>query len=1552
MGAAGKFRDHTAPMAMHVLTSNNVRSQLPIHENGSCSIIAGAFNTEYDDRFWHWAWDYFWGLGPIPCNEEGESTGNLSVRGIYRWTGKVLRWFGILLLAVAILGVSCALILLWPPVQNRVVDLLGAQASEKLGTEVRVGHVMISPWGQLIMDEVFIADLEGDTLISVGSLRLKSLRVHPRSRILKVGGVVLGDARFAMSTPIGGTKSNLTLLLDKLSGADSTASSDSWTVICKRFNIQELHFSFHDRNVDRIPFGVDFSHVDVTHANIVGRDFLLLGDSIHAVLREFRLEEHSGLRVDELSGATAVTSRGIVVEGMQLRTPTSHAMGRFAMSTERWTDYNNFNELVVMDLDLDTSRIDFSDIAYFVPELEGVDYPIRLSGRMRGTVAELKGRGLSVSFGDRSWFTGTAEFSGLPDIANTFMVLNVDEMRTDHRDIARIPVPPFTSHATMIVPPELERVGMVSFSGNFTGFTRAFTAFGTAHTQIGSIKTDLSYELDTLTNSFSISGRVNTPGFDLGALLGARTLGPVAANVRLSANGRSLTTMIADLEGTLPMVTVNGTRVTGITTKGRLEKNLFNGELSTADPNLVMHFKGLADLRGRWPLVDFEAEVQHMDLRALGFVDTPGYNSLKLDVAADGRLSPDSLLGALHLEDISYCVGSVDHELGDILLRSGRQAGMNNLELDATFAKARVEGMFLPTLLWDLAENTVYSVFPALRNDVVYDHPEQWFDFEVVTGESDAVLDLFVPGLAIAPGSTVRGALDSRSFDIDLTASIPHLVYGTTVLDTVEVVLDKTMDVLVFSVRSDKQTFKDSTWFIGSSATGIAYQDEVEVTLAWDGSNNGTNGQLDLAGQVRSMHAMDLDLLPSTLYFGRGNWVNQDVAHFAIDSSTVRVDSLVLWNGEQRMAFHGGISRDPEVAMFFEMEDVRLENLSPVYDGPRLSGSVGGDGEVYDLYGTPYLSSYLCVDSVHVVEKLVGDVKFTAAWSKAQGYVDLSGAITRGPVKALDFKGRMEPANDNKLDVDLLLDRFDLTFIEPYLPEGISRIQGLVTGTIDVSGNLVHPEVNGEVDMVDAGLRIDYLNTLYRFTHKVKIAPDMFALDLVTLFDEEGHSARIGGTILHNGLKNWNFNVWGEMNDLMVLNTTERDNSLYYGKAYANGELEVSGSVDLLEITVDARTSPGTDIHFPVGGSTEVSDIGFVRFTSGDTSALSEQVVDLSGIALDLNVEVTPDALFEIIFDPTVGDIMSGRGRGDIEMTVNNAGEFRMLGQVELTDGDYLFTLRNVVNKRFVVAPGGRIIWYGDPFDAQLDLQALYKVRAPLYDIMFEKNEAYKKRVPVDVVMRLRDKLLNPEIGFEVRLPTVDENVRTQVNSVLSTEQELNRQVFALIVLNRFVQPPSYSGAGTPGTGGNIAETTTSELLSNQVSNWLSKMSDDFDLGVNYRPGDRITQDELEVAMSTQLFNERLLLSTNLGVAYGAQNSSTGNTLIGDFQVEYLLTPEGRLRLKAFSVSNDQNLTRTDQVNTTQGAGVAYREEFRTFSELWQRLMNNFRPSEKDRKFD
>ncbi len=1464
----------------------------------------------------------------------------------------MVRWIGVLLLAFAILVVAAGLLLLWPPVQNRVVHWLSTEASETLGTDVRVGRVLLSPWGQFLLEDVYIADLDRDTLFAADVIRVKALRVHPRAKVIAVGGFELNGSRFALRTPKGGTKSNLTLLLDKLASADTTSSDASWRVRCKRFAIEDLHFSFHNTNTEPIPFGVDFEHVDVTHAHIAGRDLSVEGDSIRARLFRFQLHERSGLDVDELSGMVALSGRGIHVDGLKLATPSSEAEGELTFTTEAWVDYNDFNDRVNMRLDLDTALIDFSDIAYFAPELEGIKYPVRISGRVRGTVAELKGRGLNVGFGDHSRFIGSAEFSGLPDIANTFMIVDVNDLVTDHSDLSKLPLPPFTSGETLELPSEAKELGRIGFSGNFTGFTRAFTAYGRTTTNVGNVNTDISYERDTITEVFTIAGRVITEGVDLGPLIGTSTLGPLAANVRLKASGKSFRALKADLDGTLPLLTVNRKAITGITLNGHLEKNLFNGELDTHDEDLRMHFKGLADLRGRWPLVDFTAEVGHMDLYALGVVEKPGYNSLQLDIKADGRLSPDSLLGTLALRDISYCVGADEHDLGDVFIRSGREFGQNILELTSDAVSARVEGTFLPTRLVELTTNTVYSVFPALRNDVVYTQAEQHFTFEVVTGNTGPVLDLFAPSLSIDPGATVTGALDSRSFDIDLTAKIPSISYGTSRFDSVEVIMDKTLDVLAFSVNSTRQTFKDSTWFSGSSATGIVYQDEVEAALGWRSSNSGTNGQLDVVGQVRGTRSMDLDLLPSTLFFGRGNWANTSTAHFRIDSSEVALDSLVLLNADQRLALGGALSRDPSKAMNFDLLNVRLENIAPLVNGPLLQGAVTGDGRVFDVYGATYLTSYLCADSVRIKDKPVGDIKFNAGWSEGQGSIDLNGELTRGPIKALDFFGRLEPQKENKLSLDLVFDRFDLAFIEPYLPGSLRDIQGLVTGTVDVTGTLAEPLVNGVLDMEDAGLRIDYLNTLYTFTHQVKIAPDMFALDLVTLRDEEGNTARIGGTILHKGLSDWNFNVWGEMNNLMVMNTSLAENSLYYGKAYANGELEVSGSIDLLEITLDASTGPGTDIHFPLGGSTEVSDFGFIRFATSDSAEVDEQLVDLSGVTLDMKVHVTPDAHFELIFDPKIGDIMAGRGRGDIEMNVSQAGDFRMLGQVELTEGDYLFTLRNVVNKRFTVVPGGRIVWFGDPFDAQLDIQATYRVRAPLYDIMYEKNEAYKKRVPVDVVMRLRDKLMNPSIGFEVRMPTVDENVRTQVNSVLSTEQELNKQVFALMVVNRFVQPQSYTGGGAPSETANFFGTTGSELLSNQISNWLSKLSDDFDLGVNYRPGDNITQDEVEVALSTQLLNERLLLSTNVGVSSGAQRSTTNNQIIGDFQLEYLLTPEGRLRAKVFSIGNDQNLTGANQSLTTQGAGVAYREEFSTWGEFWQKLLNNFRKDENDRKFN
>lgn len=1471
----------------------------------------------------------------------------------YHWLKLILRGIGTVVLFVLALVVIFLLLISIPAVQRSVAKYAGHLATEQLGAEVRIGSIYVQPLGPIVLRDVYVGDLRNDTLFAIGLLKVKGVGVDAKAQTIILNAFELENGRFALATAADDEHSNLTNLFAQFEEEDTTTTSAIWTIRANRFVIDGLHFSFHDDRVPMKPFGIDFSHVDVTKASLAGYKLAVIGDSITAHLEQFSLRERSGFRVDQLTGVANVSGTGIIVDSLALRTPVTSIEGRMQFSSENWSSYSRFIDEVMMRVDLKPSRLDFADISFFASELEGVHLPISVQGNVRGTISELKGRNLDIAFGERSIFRGSAELSGLPDIENTFMLLDLDELLTDHGDLAQLPAPPFISGDRLKVPLELKELGMIKFRGNFTGFIRSFTAYGVASTAIGGLRTDISFERDTLSKDFSLSGRIATDNIRLGPLLHADILGPLAANIRINAKGKDLAGMRAEVEGDFPFFTLNGVRLTGISAKGKLERNLFNGALTVNDNALILDFEGLADMRGRWPLVDFRAELDHANLTALGIAPFDGYNTLRMDVDAQGRLSPDSLLGKLSMRDIAFCRGDQEHELGDIELVSSRMEGENVLNLNASFVDVEVIGDFLPTRLPRTIENVIYSVFPSLEEKVDFAEAEQNFRFTLETKNTGPVLDLVMPGLKIDSGSTAKGALDSRSLDIELVADLPGMSYGHLRINNMYMVTEKTMDVFLFSVKSDRQIWKDSIWFAGTSLTGKAYQDELEFALGWDDSNGGTNGDLYLLGDVDSPNSLSLDLLPSHLQFGRGDWLNVKPAHGRIEGSTIRIDSLTLQNDGQRITLDGTISNDPRDALHFDLLNVDLRNIEPFYEGPQISGLVSGDGAVYDLRNTPKMISYMCLDSLKVQKHTVGDLQFAAQWVDAKKAIDVSGILSRGAIKALDFNGEVSLKEGNDMDVELIMDRFDLGFIDPYLPEGISEIQGLVSGSIAVNGKLIDPQIEGELALTNAGLRIDYLNTLYRFSHELKVRPDMFALDQVTVLDEEGHKAVINGTIQHKGLKDWNFNVSGDLDSMLVLNTDLSQNELFYGKGYGTGEFELSAYAGNMEITVDARTSPGTSIHLPLGGSTDVSDFGFVQFVSGDSSDVEDRVVDLTGVTLDLNVEVTPDALFELIFDPTVGDILRGRGTGNIEMSVDQAGGFDMKGAVQVSEGDYLFTLRNVVNKRFQITPGGTITWFGDPLDAQLDLEAVYRLRAPLYDIMYEKNDVYRKRVPVDVTMRLKDRLLNPEIGFSVRLPTVDESIRTQVNSVLSTEQELNRQVFALIVMNRFVQPPNYTGAGSPGTGDLGASATGFELMSNQVSNWLSQISSDFDLGLNYRPGDNVTQKELEVALSTQLFNERLLFSTNVGVQYGAaQTTQNSNALVGDFQLEYLLTEDGKLRMKGYSISNDRNLNRASQASTTQGVGIGYREEFNTWQEFRQKIANIFRSDANDKKFD
>lgn len=1486
----------------------------------------------------------------------GKSRTTLASTSFFRWGRrllKVLSWSVLLLftgLVLFVLALAFAPVQTW--VLQRVLGLLG----DGMGISLRVGHAHIDPFGELVLRDVLVGDMRGDTLFHVAMLRTDHWGVHTGTRNVHLGRLRLDDGRFRLDRHADDAHTNLTLLLDRLSSGDTTSTGPPWAILCERFDITGFHFSFHDDHEPLKPFGVDFSHIDIRQGEVHGTDLVVIEDSVRAFLDHVSMVERSGLVVHDFHGDAQVSGTGLVVNGMRIRTPGSQVEGDLRFVSGSWDDYEDFLRAVRMRLDLRPSRIDFTDIAWFATDLEGIELELAAQGVFRGTVEELKARDAELSFGEGTRFRGHVEMSGLPDIASTFLLIDVDELTTTRADLQRLPSAPFTERGRLAVPDELGKLGTMDFTGNFTGFLNAFTAYGRAGTALGALRTDMSFRRDTLTRQFRFSGNLGTDGFDLGPLAGDATLGAIACDLRLKANGRDLASLQADLEGQVPRFTVNGTTITDIRLNGRLERNLFNGHLECADPYLELVFDGLADLRGRWPKVDFSAELRRADLFELNILPRYHLGDLSFRLEAEGELAPDSLKGWIDLEAIRYCDDRGEHLIGDLSLHSSMEKGLPVVDVVSSMLDVEVRGPFLPTRVPEALRNVFFSVFPALRERTDYAQAEQRFRFDVVTKDLVPLFNVLDPDLFIQPGCTITGGLDSRTFGLDLTADIPGFRYKEYSGDSIRIILDKTIDVLAFRLHSRRQQIGDSAYINGIHLTGKAYQDELDLRMGWAGSSRNTTGEVVVQGQVMGPERIDFDLLPSRLFLGVGDWVNDRTAHLRYDAGDMVVDSLELRNAHQRIRIDGVVSSDPLKQLTVELERIALANLRPFHRGPSLHGELTGDARLFDLLGEPYLFSFVRLDSLKVESRPVGDIRLGATWGEGSRRMEVSGTVQRGELKALEFSGSVSPtAGDDQLDLRIDLDEFDLAFIDPYLPEGISGIRGTVSGGIDITGALAEPKLDGRAHMRDAGLRIDYLNTAYTFSNEVRILPDAFWMDRVVVRDEEGNQGIANGTINHQGYGRWNFDVSMEMRRMLCLNTRAADNELYFGRAYASGDLGVSGSDLDLEINFDGRSERGTVISLPLGSGKDVGSIDFIRFHAGGLGGDTLfKPVDLTGVRLNMNVEVTEEARFELIFDPTVGDILSGSGRGNLEFTVTPSGDLSMRGDLEVTTGSYLFTLRNVLNKKFEVDPGGHITWYGDPFDAQLALNAVYRVRAPLYDIIpAERTEAFTKRVPIDVVMQLKDRLANPDIAFDLRLPTVDENIRTQVNSLLSDRDELNRQVFSLIVLNRFLPVDRLGVAGgAVGSGGNVVGTTGSELLSNQVSNWLSRLSREVDLGFNYRPGDAITQDELEVAVSTQLFNERLVLSTNLGVQYGNTTGQRTSNLVGDFQAEYILTRDRKLRLKAFNQSNDRNLNQVDQAPTTQGAGLAYREEFNDLGELSQKLLNLFRKADRKRRFD
>jgi hypothetical protein len=511
-----------------------------------------------------------------------------------------------------------------------------------------------------------------------------------------------------------------------------------------------------------------------------------------------------------------------------------------------------------------------------------------------------------------------------------------------------------------------------------------------------------------------------------------------------------------------------------------------------------------------------------------------------------------------------------------------------------------------------------------------------------------------------------------------------------------------------------------------------------------------------------------------------------------------------------------------------------------------------------------------------------------------------------------------------------------------------SNLHGDATGHAKIHGTPDNILINGALEGLNAGLTIDYTQVSYSFTDTVYFKGDTIDFDNITIYDIYKNRGTFDGTIVHQNFQNMIYNLRRSSSKIMAMNTSARNNEQFFGQVIANGRLDITGRGKRVNLNGTGTTLLGTNVNISLDYESDIEQYDFIQFVNTRKEERKEFVFPKrndSDFNLSLTIRATPEAKAQLIYNSQIGDVIKAQGEGILMFGMDKEGNVTLSGNYTVDRGDYLFTLKNVINKRFTIDQGGTLIWSGDPYNAVVDINAVYKLKASLYDLLVDsyKKVYQNQRIPVECKIKLTEDLSNPNIKFEIDFPTIEQSIVDEVQQFFSTEEEMNKQILSLLVLGKFYTP-EYMRGTYEAQNPNLIGTTASELFSNQLSNWLSQISNNVDIGLNYRPGNQITNDEIELALSTQMFNDRVTINGNVGNNVNP-NSTNNNQLVGDFDINVKLIPSGKIEFKAYNRANNNLIYETAPY--TQGVGFTFKEEYNTFGELLQKLESLFKRKKK-----
>lgn len=1459
-----------------------------------------------------------------------------------------------------------------PYVQTTLTNRYLKSFSQVTGFPATVEETSLRWYDRLELDSVVIKDPEGNPMIAVDNLLVNfELSSLFADKNVNIDGVDLkgADVRLIRIKESDTTNNlNINIFIKRINemSAGGSKGPSSAKLNIGEIELENSKFTYNEADRDSIKNGFDYRHFHLAVDDGDILNFQVIGDTIQFKLNTLQIEEQrSKLAIKDLRTYFRISQSSMEFLDLHLTAGKSFVSDTIIFKYNSQEDLSDFNTKVNIFAKLKSTVLNPEELNLFSYGLPPIPQPVILNGTIKGKVSKFSFHDMNLVTGNTD-LHGRVDMDGLPNIQETFIDLKIKKSLVDQNDIRFI----LPENIFELLSP----LGKVKMEGEFTGFINDFVAKCNLDSKLGKINSDLNLKITGKNAAQStFAGNLALFGFHLGNYLqDTVNFQHITLNGNVKGKGLTAATTDFNLTGKVESFGFRHYQYTGITTNARFARQLFNGQLTVADPNLSLNADGFIDFRKGKEIVRVNARLDTAVVNQLGFIKDPLIVRSHIEINTNG-LELDSLVGSVVMHNTRIDYKDKNLRLDSVKIYSAIQHNEHLLQLKSSILNARASGNFKYKIIARDLLTLVKEVGLNLKND----KKKRAAHYEKKTFEPDfyyAKLDLEVND--VMPVAELLNDHLFISSDTEIHAELVHgpltglvvsgksdtVIYrkkifsGNTLSFSGAMARDSGIVESVLKVQSANQFFTKPVRTKNLFAQAAWVDDHIDFTMNAD--QDGNSNILRLHTEFDFLEdSIKIKILPTQLRIFDEEWSISTENYVLLKQKEWSIHHLRIHRGKESVMLEGFISEDANRALNLNIDSLDIDILNSVIT-EKIRGDLNAVVQARDLYHSPFIQNKITVDSLTVDNFLVGNLNGTNIWNRDKQQFDINFMLERLGKQTVLMEGYYNPAQKSPLFVNARLKNTNIKIIEPFMEGIFSQMDGELTGNYTISGTFLQPYIEGNGKIEGGKLMIDYLKTKYNFSGSLGFTPTQITFKDFSLTDAFNHKAELDGFLRHKNYSDFRINVDAAFENFQLLNTAPKDNSLFYGQAYGTGDLNILGSLRNMKISATARSEKNTRIFIPLNKTTETSTakkdfITFVKFT--DTlrvdvkKAKSKMKEEPSGITMDMNLDITPDAYTEIIIDIKSGDIIRGYGRGNLKLELDTKGDFSMIGDYEFERGNYNFTLYDIINKEFTINKGSRISWYGDPFTAVLNLTASYKQLVSFAPIVTSTTDPavlsspqLRRKYTAEVLLKLEGAMMLPQISFDIVATDLPNNIPIEGKAPVPLnqefkafrakidEQELKRQVFSLIILRRFSPQDAFA------TGGSLYS-SVSELLSNQLSYWLSQVDQNLEINFDLGNFDQEAFNTFQLRLSYSFLGGRLRVTRD-GTFNNQYVRSDVANMLGDWTVDYLLTPDGKFKVKMFNRTNVNQLTNsaslTSQTAITTGFSLLVTENFNSWRDL------------------